>query len=145
MRRTRRLVTTLAGALSIIATGCGSEDDTSADGDRASAEPVVVSGSGDIADVVEQYRQVLGTDNGGEPGGAASGRREINWDGVPVRGFGAVYTDVDTEHTAFEYFAADGTSRSVGGRLSWVYRHAVISSCPGFGRVDLQGCSVVPS
>ncbi len=27
-----------------------------------------------------------------------------------VRGFGAVYTDVDTEHTAFEYFAADGTS-----------------------------------
>jgi hypothetical protein len=27
-----------------------------------------------------------------------------------VRGFGAVYTDIDTPHTAFEYFAADGTS-----------------------------------
>ena len=27
-----------------------------------------------------------------------------------VRGFGAVYTDIDTEHTAFEYFDADGKS-----------------------------------
>jgi plastocyanin len=27
-----------------------------------------------------------------------------------VNGFGAVYTDVDTEHTAFEYFDADGNS-----------------------------------
>ncbi len=27
-----------------------------------------------------------------------------------VRGFGAVYTDVGTEHTAFEYFGADGHS-----------------------------------
>jgi hypothetical protein len=27
-----------------------------------------------------------------------------------VRGFGAVYTDVDTDHTAFEYFDVDGNS-----------------------------------
>jgi hypothetical protein len=27
-----------------------------------------------------------------------------------VRGFGAVYTDVDTNHTAFEYFDVDGKS-----------------------------------
>ena len=27
-----------------------------------------------------------------------------------VRGFGAVYTDVDTAHTAFEYFDKDGVS-----------------------------------
>ncbi len=27
-----------------------------------------------------------------------------------VRGFGAVYTDVDTDHTAFEYFDKDGNS-----------------------------------
>jgi len=27
-----------------------------------------------------------------------------------VRGFGAVYADVDTDHTAFEYFAQDGSS-----------------------------------
>jgi len=27
-----------------------------------------------------------------------------------VRGFGAVYTDVDTDHTAFEYFDRNGAS-----------------------------------
>ena len=169
--------------------------------------PVVVQGAGDITAVVEEYRALLGADNGGEPGARAEGRREINWDGVPdefsapngypvdffnqataprargivfntpgtslqvsadldnptgtlprfgninptyadvfktfsaerlfsplgsnivdltffvpgtntpalVRGFGAVYTDVDTDHTAFEYFDRDGTSLGAYG------------------------------
>lgn len=163
--------------------------------------PTVISGSGDISAVVEEYRNLLGPDNGVEPGSKGpSGYREINWDGVPdelaapnflpadffnapeaprargasfstpgegiqvsadsdnptgttpyftninsgytfktfseerlfsplgsnvvdltffvpgsntpatVRGFGAVYTDVDTDHTAFEYFDKDGNS-----------------------------------
>ncbi|MGH2521783.1 MAG: hypothetical protein ACRDH2_04685, partial [Anaerolineales bacterium] len=164
--------------------------------------PTVLSGAGDITAVVEQYRSLLGLDNGGEPGARLTGFREISWDGVPdevaapnnyisdffnaaqaprargivlstpgtalqvsanadnpsgalprfghinpayadifktfsaerlfspvgsnsvdatffvpgtqtpalVRGFGAVYTDVDQEHTAFEYFDKDGNS-----------------------------------
>ena len=164
--------------------------------------PTVVSGAGDIAAAVEQYRNLLGPNNGGAPGAKVTGRREINWDGVPdslaspnflpgdffnadmeprarganlstpgqgvqasaantnpgnalprfghlnpnyaqsfktfsgerlfspvgsnavdltffvpgtktraaVRGFGAVYTDIDTTHTAFEYFDKDGRS-----------------------------------
>jgi hypothetical protein len=164
--------------------------------------PTVISGSGDITGVVEAYRGLLGPNNGGEPGSRGTGRREINWDGVPdelaapnflppdffndaaaprargaffstpgegvqvsanannptgtlprfgninptyvetftafsqerlfspigsnivdmtffvpgtstpagVRGFGAVYTDVDTDHTAFEYFDRNGNS-----------------------------------
>ncbi len=169
-----------------------------------SSEPTVLTGSGDITAVVEQYRLLLGgTNNGGDPGSRGSeGYREINWDTVPdeaaapnfypsdffnspeaprargivlntpgdglvisadsdnptgtlprfghlnpaymdifktfseerlfsptgsnivnitffvpgtstpatVRGFGAVYTDVDTDHTAFEYFDKDGNS-----------------------------------
>jgi hypothetical protein len=166
-----------------------------------SIEPVVISGAGDIRAVVDEYRNLLGSDNGVEPGSKGpSGYREINWDGVPdelaapnfmpsdffnaaeaprargaffstpgegiqvsadsdnptetapyftninpsytfktfseerlfsplgsnvvdltffvagtntpavVRGFGAVYTDVDTNHTAFEYFDRDGNS-----------------------------------
>jgi hypothetical protein len=163
--------------------------------------PTVVSGAGDITAVVDQYRTLLGPNNGTEPGSRGpSGYREIDWDGVPdevaapnfmpadffnapeaprargaffstpgegvqvsadadnptgtapyftninpvytfqtfsderlfspigsnvvdltffvpgtntpatVRGFGAVYTDVDTNHTAFEYFDKDGNS-----------------------------------
>jgi hypothetical protein len=169
----------------------------------AAIVPTVVSGAGDITPIVEQYRAILGEpNNGGAPGAHATGRREINWDGVPdeaaapnflpadffnadveprargarlatpgggvqvsadsdnsagtavrfghlnpgystsfsafsgerlfspvgsnvvdltffvpgtqtpaqVRGFGAVYTDVDSDHTAFEYFDKDGRS-----------------------------------
>ena len=163
--------------------------------------PTVISGAGDISGTVDEYRNLLGPDNGVELGSKGpSGYREINWDGVPdelaapnfmpsdffnaaeaprargaffstpgegiqvsadrdnpagtppyftninpeytfktfseerlfspigsnvvdltffipgtntpatVRGFGAVYTDVDTNHTAFEYFDKDGNS-----------------------------------
>ena len=167
------------------------------------ATPAIVSGAGDIAPLVEQYRNLLGPDNGGDPGSHGLGRREITWDTLPdelaapnnylpdlfnaptaprargivlntepgaviqvsadadnptgtaprfghinptysdifktfsperlfspvgsniveatffvpgtktparVRGFGAVYTDVDQDHTAFEYFDKDGQS-----------------------------------
>jgi hypothetical protein len=169
-----------------------------------SSGPEIVTASGDITSAVEQYRALLGENNGGEPGTKGpSGYREINWDSVPdelsapnfyepdffnapeaprargivlntpgeglmvsanadnpygvlprfgninpqyadifkafseeklfspvggsnlveitffvpgtntpatVRGFGAVYADVDTDHTAFEYFDKDGNS-----------------------------------
>lgn len=170
---------------------------------QAVPEPTIISGAGDIAPVVEEYRQVFGgQNNGGEPGSFGTGYREINWDtlsdeesapnpylpdffnqptaprargivlntpgeglfisadsdnpsgalprfgninpgyadsfktfseerlfspvgsniveatfyvpgtNIPavVRGFGAVYTDVDTDHTAFEYFDINGNS-----------------------------------
>lgn len=48
-----------------------------------SSKPLVIKGSGDITAAVEQYRDELGADNGGEPSPFPSGRREINWDAVP--------------------------------------------------------------
>jgi hypothetical protein len=178
----------------IVLSACGS----------GASEPQVVTGSGDITSVVDQYRALLGENNGGDPGTKGpTGYREINWDTIPdeftapnfypsdffnvpeaprargivlntpgeglmvsantdnpagvlprfgninpqyadifktfseeklfspvggsnlvvitffvpgtdtpasVRGFGAVYTDVDTDHTAFEYFDKDGNS-----------------------------------
>jgi hypothetical protein len=163
------------------------------------AEPKVVSGAGNVAVLLEEYRAALGgQNNGNAPGPLKYGRREINWDGIPdakaapaflpsdqfrargailttpgegvqasaapgnaagvaprfgnineayastfrpfsaerlfspvgsnavdltfvipgserpatVRGFGAVYVDVDQEHTAFEYF--DRNDKSLG-------------------------------
>lgn len=176
----------------LIVSACGS-----------SSQPTVITGAGDITGVVDQYRALLGENNGGDPGTKGpTGYREINWDTIPdefsapnfytsdffnqpeaprargivlntpgkglmvsanasnpngtlprfgninpqyaelfktfseeklfspigsnlvtitffvpgsntpatVRGFGAVYTDVDTTHTAFEYFDKDGNS-----------------------------------
>ena len=52
---------------------------------NASAQrPTVLSGAGDVAPVVDAYRKLLGDpNNGNTTGSQASGRREINWDGVP--------------------------------------------------------------
>src|SRR3954452_16404465 len=51
------------------------------------AAPVTFSGSGSspagIQAVVDAYRTDLGTLNPNVPGSFGSGRREINWDGVP--------------------------------------------------------------
>jgi hypothetical protein len=46
--------------------------------------PTVVTGTGNIAPKVDEYRALLGEPrNGGTvPGPAASGRREVNWEGV---------------------------------------------------------------
>ena len=178
---------------SIVLSACG-----------GASAPQIVTGTGDINAAVDQYRALLGENNGGDPGTKGpTGYREINWDTIPeelsapnlypsdffnaseaprargivlntpgeglmvsanadnpagvlprfgninpqyadifktfseeklfspvggsnlvvitffvpgtdtpaaVRGFGAVYTDVDTQHTAFEYFDRDGNS-----------------------------------
>lgn len=169
----------------------------------SSLKPQIVTAAGDITSAVEEYRNLLGENNGGDPGTKSeNGYREINWDTLPdelaapnmyvsdffnapeaprargivlntpgeglmvsadsdnptgtlprfgninpqyvdtfktyseerlfspigsnlvvltffvpgtntpgtIRGFGAVYTDVDTTHTAFEYFDVDGNS-----------------------------------
>lgn len=49
----------------------------------AAQQAVVISGACDIADVVDRYRAPLGPDNGDALGSHRSGRREIDWDGVP--------------------------------------------------------------
>ena len=187
-----RRISFLVFVLSVFISACG-----------GSTEPQTVTAAGDITAAVEQYRALLGENNGGDPGTKGStGYREINWDTIPdefsapnfytsdffnqpnaplargivlntpgeglmvsanagnpdgilprfgninpqyadifktfseeklfspigsnlvtitffvpgtntpatVRGFGAVYTDVDTTHTAFEYFDKDGNS-----------------------------------
>jgi hypothetical protein len=47
------------------------------------AEPSVITAAGDIQSALDEYRNLLGTNNGGTAGSQATGRREINWDGVP--------------------------------------------------------------
>lgn len=46
-------------------------------------KPTIVRGAGDITSALDEYRALLGPDNGGGPDQHAAGRREINWDAVP--------------------------------------------------------------
>lgn len=46
-------------------------------------DPTVITASGNIQAALDEYRALLGTNNGGVAGSQGSGRREINWDGVP--------------------------------------------------------------
>jgi hypothetical protein len=46
-------------------------------------EPQVITAAGDIQAAMDEYRALLGPNNGGIAGTQGSGRREINWDGVP--------------------------------------------------------------
>lgn len=46
--------------------------------------PTVISATGDVEPSLTAFRELLGEpNNGGTPGSQPSGRREINWDGVP--------------------------------------------------------------
>jgi hypothetical protein len=69
------------GCVSVFVT-CGDDDD---DGTTSAAggEETVIAGAGAIEAQVEEFRSLLGPDNGGAPDGDAQGRREINWDAVP--------------------------------------------------------------
>jgi hypothetical protein len=62
--------------LAAVAPACG-------DDDGEGLAPVVVTAAGDVEGAVAEYRALLGDDNGGTPGSAEGGRREINWDAVP--------------------------------------------------------------
>lgn len=87
LAREQRAIKTLMLALStaLLVAACYDSNNN----DYAPTEPpppaaTVVIGSGNIAPKVDEYRALLGDPkNGGTvPGPAASGRREVNWDGV---------------------------------------------------------------
>ena len=64
----------LLGLIILSYTSCDKDDDNN---------PTVLTASGNIQATLDEYRSMLGTDNGGTAGSQNSGRREINWDGVP--------------------------------------------------------------
>jgi hypothetical protein len=75
------LVVILMLAATASLSSCGGDG-----GDEAGTggqEPTVVTGAGAIQTKVDQFRNLLGPDNGGAPNGDPEGRREINWDAVP--------------------------------------------------------------
>jgi len=79
----RAVGSVLVGAVCLAALGTGANVAVAGSPARTKPKATVVKGAGDINDAVEKYRRILGPDNGATPETHTSGRREINWDGVP--------------------------------------------------------------
>jgi hypothetical protein len=90
----------------------------------AALRPVVISGAGDITAVVERYRTLLGPDNGGEAGSKPTGRREINWDGVPDEFAAPNFLPAD-------FFNAPKAPRARGAHFSTPGRGVQVSARAG--------------
>ena len=84
---------------------------------------VVVRAAGDIRAAVDRYRNLLGPDNGGAPGGHAQGRREINWDGVPDR-------FAEPNALPGDFFNAPTAPRARGALLTTPGKHVAVSAAP---------------
>ena len=96
-------------ALTSVLAACGNSAPKSTSGAQ------VISGAAATADglkaKVDLYKQVLGSDNGGDPASKLSGFRTINWDGVPDAQAAPAYLPAD-------FFNAPTASRARGAVLN---------------------------
>jgi hypothetical protein len=84
----------------------------------------IVTGTGNLRKAVKRFRQLLGPDNGGAPGGNPNGRRELNWDGVPDE-FAA------PKALPSDFFNAKIAPRARGAVLETPGDHVAVSARPG--------------
>ena len=73
--QSKLFVSLLSGAL-ILSAGCTKNENTIKDA------PVIIAATGDINSSLDQFRHLLGDQLNTTPG-AATGRREVHWDGIP--------------------------------------------------------------
>jgi hypothetical protein len=83
MGRGRHGLAVAMALLGLTAYACGGNGSGSGGNDDR-RDPTVFSGAAtEVPGIVEEFRTQLGRDNGGVAERGASGRRELNWDGVP--------------------------------------------------------------
>lgn len=87
------------------------------------ANVVVVRSAGHIRAAVDRYRNLLGPNNGGAPGGNPQGRREINWDSVPDR-------FAEPNALPADFFNAPTAPRARGAVLTTPGKHVAVSAAP---------------
>src|SRR5262245_38583137 len=84
----------------------------------AQNKPVVISGAGNVAPLIEKYRKLIGEPNNGDGPAQPGGRREINWDGVP-------------DDKAAPAFLAPDAFKARGARLNTPGKGVQVSAKPG--------------
>ena len=96
----------------------------------ANIKSTVVTGSGDISAQLTQFRGILGDPLNGEPN-KTTGRREINWDGVPAN-------LTNSNNFPFDFFNSTDPAVANGRKRGLVYSNTGTSF-----RVDTTGFSEI--
>lgn len=137
----KQMALSAAVGIAVLSLGAGSAVDaaTIKPTPKPTPKPTVISAAGTakVTIAVERYRNLLGENNGGEPGSKGTGRREINWDGVPDE-FAAPYA------LPGDFFNAPTAPRARGAVLSTPGEHVSASAdsdnpgaaLPRFGNVN---------
>lgn len=109
---------------------CNKDDDNN---------PQVITGAGNIQSALDEYRNLLGTDNGSS-GPQTSGRREINWDGVPDSLAAPSYLP----HGFFIGRGADFTTPGLGVQVSADASNPW-AALPSFGNINPNYVNIFPA
>jgi len=93
--------------------------------------PQVITGAGDIQSAIDEYRSLLGANNGNAAGSQTSGRREISWDGVPD----SLSSPYFLPHDFFKGKGADFTTPGSGVQVSADHDNPS-GALPSFGNIN---------
>lgn len=99
----------------VLLTSCDKDNDYNDNPPPKGPESTVVSASGDLTTALTQFRSLLGDSLNNSPG-KTSGRREVNWDGVP-----AALTNND--NFPFDFFNATDPAIGNGRKRGLVYKN----------------------
>src|SRR5687768_4225638 len=84
IRKSAKRILIAAPLATVLLVGCDKDDDYDYPGPKdPEIESTVISGSGDISTQIAAFRSIIGDSLNTAPGAPATGRREVNWDGVP--------------------------------------------------------------
>jgi hypothetical protein len=114
MKQFKLIPVTLFAALTLIVS-CSKDDDEDYNIPPPPAKPVfsVVSASGDLTTALAQFRSILGDSLNTTPG-KNSGRREVNWDGVPPG-------NTNVNNFPFDFFNVTDPAAGGGRKRGLVY------------------------
>jgi hypothetical protein len=117
-------------AIAMILLSCGKDDEV---------KPTVITAAGNIQAALDEYRELLGTNNGGASTSHTSGRREISWDGVPDSLSSPYFLPHDFFNARGADFATPGTGVQVSADQS-----NPSGALPSFGNINPSYQQIFP-
>lgn len=103
-------------------------------------DPTVITGYGNIQAALDEYRALLGTNNGGAAVTHATGRREISWDGVPDSLAAPYFLPNDFFRARGAVFSTPGAGVQVSADAS-----NPSGALPSFGNINATYAQIFPA